>query len=63
MAEVGQLLTTKEVAQILNVSRGTVYKLLQSDQIKGIKLNGDTRGKWRVRVDDLSDFIARRERA
>ncbi len=46
--------TVKEVMQILPVSRGTIYKLLESNSLKGIKLLG----KRLITRASLEDLLA-----
>lgn len=49
-----KLLSTRKVAEICGVSPRTVAMWLRDGELKGIKLNGFT---WRVREDDLEEFI------
>ena len=51
------LLTTQEVANILKVTVRTVYSLLESGELQGVKIGR----VWRVSEDDLRAFIAQRE--
>lgn len=50
-----RLLTVEEVAEVLNVSKGTVYNLFQAGALPGLKL-GRSR---RVSVEDLDAYLAR----
>ena len=50
-----KLLTAKEVAEILNISKAFAYKLMQTGQLTTICI-GSSR---RVRITDLEDFIFR----
>lgn len=63
MSALEPLLTPKEVAQILQVSRDTVYKLLSSGQLKGIRVGLKEHTTWRITRSDLSAYLnAQRER-
>ena len=48
-----QLLKCSEVAQILNISRGAAYRLVQQGKISSVKFNSSVR----VKPEDLEDFI------
>ena len=48
-----KLLTAKEVAEILNISKAFAYKLMQAGEIRTVVI-GSSR---RVRREDLEDFI------
>jgi excisionase family DNA binding protein len=50
--------TLEEVAEILKVSVATVRKLVDTKELKAFKV----RGQWRVRKEDLDDYIARQFR-
>ena len=47
-----KLLTLKEVTEILRVSKRTVYRYIDSGELKAIKI-----GQWRFSQEDLSRFI------
>ena len=47
------LLKASDVAQILNVSRSLVYRLLQEGQIPAIRINTTVR----IKLKDLEEFI------
>ena len=49
------LLTTQEVANILKVTVRTVYSLLESGELQGVKIGR----VWRVREEDLQAFLSR----
>lgn len=51
--ETPQLLTVKEVAVVLRVSRTIVYELFKSGGLPSVKI----RARRLVRVDDLNTFI------
>jgi len=46
------LLTTNQVAQILQVSKRTVYRYIKSGKLKAINI-----GQWRIKKEDLDKFI------
>lgn len=48
-------LTPKDVKDRLNVSIHTVHELLRKGRLKGFKLIR----QWRIRPDDLDEFMAR----
>ncbi len=47
-----QLYTTQEVADILRVSRRTVYRLIKSGKLKAVMI-----GQWRIKAEDLDKFL------
>ena len=49
-----RLLTEPDVARILNISKGTAYKLIQLKQIPSIRINRSVR----VKPEDLDEFIS-----
>jgi len=51
--------TIKEVAELLKVSDGGVWKWLKTDKLKGIKLGR----MWRIKKSDLEEFINERRGA
>jgi excisionase family DNA binding protein len=54
---VQRLLSPEEVANILQLKPDTIRILLRTGKLRGIKI-----GKvWRVRVQDLEEFIQARE--
>jgi excisionase family DNA binding protein len=48
-----KLLTPEEVAKILDISEYTVKEMLRDGELPGKKV----RGKWRVKQEDLRDYI------
>jgi excisionase family DNA binding protein len=55
-----QLLTPQQVAELLQVSIETVYRLLnQPDGLVGIRV-GTGRTHWRIREEDLQAYIQAR---
>jgi excisionase family DNA binding protein len=48
-----KLLTAKEVAEVLNISKAFAYKLMQTGQITTVCIGASRR----VRTVDLEDFI------
>jgi len=51
--------TTRQVAELLQVSDATVWRWLKSGRMKGINLSGQS--GWRVRESEVNAFIARLE--
>ncbi len=51
-------LTPKEVAEVLGLNVFTVYSLLKSGELKGVKLGRRT---WRIRKEDLDNYITSKE--
>jgi len=47
--------TAEEVAKILKVSTMTVLRLIDDGELKA----GKVRGRWRIRKEDLDDYIRR----
>ena len=55
-----KLLNTKEACEYLGILKlGTLYSYISSGQLKAHKLggNGNSRRHWRIKVEDLEDFI------
>ena len=48
-----RLLTAKEIAQRLNISKAFAYKLMQIGEIRTVKIGGSVR----VRPEDLEAYI------
>ena len=53
--EQGRLYTLKEVAEILKVSRQTIYNYVTAKRLKATKLAGQR--EYRVTAEDLQEFI------
>ena len=51
-----ELLTIEEVSRILKVSVQTVRRMIDEGELKAIKI----RGQWRVKREDLQDYIDRK---
>jgi excisionase family DNA binding protein len=51
--------TTKQIAELLQVSDATVWRWLKSGQMRGINLSG--KSGWRVRKSEVNAFIEARE--
>lgn len=49
------LLTAKDIENRLRLSRNTVYKLLQTGQLKSIKVNDD----YRITEEALEEYLSR----
>ena len=50
---ISRLLTVAEVANVIRVSRMTVYRLIRRGQLKAIRVGRN----YRVREDDLNDYL------
>ena len=48
-----ELLTVKEVMDILKLSQRTIYRYIESGELKAIKFGKE----WRIRKTDLENFI------
>lgn len=58
-----ELLTVREVKEILRVCSHTVYKYLNSGDLKGTKIGKGKSGvQWRVHREDLEAFMNGRKR-
>lgn len=49
----GKILTASDVAEILGMTKETVYHLLEKGEIPGRKIGG----QWRIAEDELWDYI------
>ncbi len=54
-----QLLTVKQVAELLQVSESTVVRYLQGGKLKGVKLTDGKKGKWRIQPEEIQKFLNR----
>jgi excisionase family DNA binding protein len=50
---ISRLLTVAEVANVMRVSRMTVYRLIRRGQLKAIRVGRN----YRVREDDLNGYL------
>ena len=48
-----QMLKVPEAAKILNVSKSTVYKLMQTGELRHVRI----RGSRRIKISDLKTYI------
>ena len=53
------LLTPQQVAEMLHVQINTVYRYLETGQLKGFKLGKMRFARWRIKESDLNDFVER----
>lgn len=60
MSSASQLLTVKQVAERLQIHEKTVALWLRDRRLAGIRLGDGPRSEWRVREEDLLDFLERR---
>jgi excisionase family DNA binding protein len=51
-----RLLTVSEVANLLRVSRMTVYRLIKEGQMSALRIGRS----YRLREDDVDDYLSRR---
>jgi len=51
-----RLLTVSEVADLLRVSRMTVYRLIKEGQMSALRVGRS----YRLREDDVDDYLSRR---
>lgn len=49
-----EVLTFEDVKQIIKVSRPVLTRMLKQQELKGIKLSGNT---WRILKQDLISFL------
>ena len=55
MTQSSDLLTVKEVAEILRVSQPTVLRMIDDGELRAIRV----RNQWRIRRSDLEAFLQR----
>lgn len=56
-----RFLTLADVTEILNISSQQAYALVRSGELPAIQVGGEGKaGQWRVEVDQLEAYIARR---
>ena len=60
-AAIPKLYTLQEVASILQINLDTVRRYVRQRYLKATSLRPDGRGYFRVRHEDLMDFIGQRE--
>ncbi len=53
-----KLLSVEETAELLRASRSTIYKFINSGELKAIKLDSRTM----IKMADLTDFVDTREK-
>jgi len=51
-----RLLTVNEVADLLRVSRMTVYRLIKEGQLKALRVGRN----YRLREDDVDEYLSKR---
>jgi len=54
---VGQILTTKELAEYLKLTEVTIYKYMSESKIPGFKV----KGRWRFDKDKIDEFLKRED--
>jgi excisionase family DNA binding protein len=55
MVQPSDLLTVKEVAEILRVSQPTILRMIDDGELRAIRV----RNQWRIRRSDLDDYLQR----
>ncbi len=55
MTQSSDLLTVKEVAQILRISQPTVLRMIDDGELRALRV----RHQWRIRRSDLDDYLQR----
>lgn len=55
-AQIPIVLTPAEAMDILGVGKNTMYRLLDSGELKGIRI----RRSWKIRLESLETFLAQR---
>lgn len=58
MAEEKEIMTIRQVAEFLQISEVTTYRLVQADKIPAFKIGHS----WQVKKDDLNEFIEKQKR-
>ena len=53
-----QYLTVRQVVSLLQVSRRTIYRMIDGGKLPAYKLDRD----WRVAKEDIDQFLAERKR-
>lgn len=56
-----QLYTCKQVATYLQISLATVYRLLGSGQLRGVRVSDQKHSNWRIKASDLQDYLIARD--
>jgi len=55
MVQPSDLLTVKEVAEILRVSQPTILRMIDDGELRAIRV----RNQWRIRRSDLDEYLQR----
>ncbi|HBV89289.1 helix-turn-helix domain-containing protein [Desulfosporosinus sp.] len=58
MAEDKEIMTLRQVAEYLQISEVTTYRLVQDGKIPAFKVGRS----WRVKKEDLNEFIEKQKR-
>jgi len=56
-----KMLTVKQVADRMSVDERTVRAWIQKGELKAVNVGGRLRREYRIRPDDLEEFIRSRE--
>ena len=55
--ELEQVYRVKEIGKALSLTERSVYKLLSSGRLHGVKIGEGSNARWRIRASDLNDFL------
>jgi excisionase family DNA binding protein len=53
-----KVLTTKEASEVLRVHLNTLHRLLISGKLRGFKVGGTRRSRWRITEANLRKFLS-----
>lgn len=53
--------TIKEVSEMLKVHDRTVRRYIRSGELQAINLGSDSQPNWRIREDDLEEFLEKKK--
>lgn len=53
-----RMLTVREVARYLRISKTEAYKLIRTKRLKAYKLTPEsTRSEWRIKREDIQNYL------
>jgi excisionase family DNA binding protein len=58
LAEIGPVLTVKDLALYLKVHQTTIYRLLKAGQLPAFRIGSD----WRFNVEEIECWLVKREK-
>lgn len=53
--------TIKEVSEMLKVHDRTIRRYIRSGELQAINLGSDSQPNWRIREDDLEEFLEKKK--